>query len=295
MFQVNFGEYKIMLFSLLFLLVACEVDDSTKNQEPKEKNENPIDDLDESTEDCFNPENSPTTEPSEEPVDIDGDGVIAVNDCDDTDPDLGDITEDGDCDGVLSIFDCDDEDATTTMDMDCDDIPTTEDCDDNDPNSTIIAEDADCDDSSTTEDCDDTDPSIYPNAPDIWYDGIDSDCQGNNDYDQDGDGYVGEEYVEDSGLLSGDCNDEEEDVNAGMTDESIDGIDQNCDGIDGVDNDGDGIVDINIGGDDCDDNDDSLGSILEDADCDGIIMVDDCDDFDSQITDCPVCVDDFPF
>ena len=37
-------------------------------------------------------------------------------------------------------------------------------------------------------DCDDLDASIYPGAPDAWYDGVDSDCDGADDFDQDGDG-----------------------------------------------------------------------------------------------------------
>ena len=39
-------------------------------------------------------------------------------------------------------------------------------------------------------DCDDTDPSIYPGATEIWYDGVDQDCDGANDQDQDGDGWT---------------------------------------------------------------------------------------------------------
>ncbi len=36
-------------------------------------------------------------------------------------------------------------------------------------------------------DCDDTLDSVYPGAPESWYDGVDQDCDGNDD-DQDGDG-----------------------------------------------------------------------------------------------------------
>lgn len=38
------------------------------------------------------------------------------------------------------------------------------------------------------DDCNDSDPSVHPDADDPWYDGVDSDCLGNDDYDQDGDG-----------------------------------------------------------------------------------------------------------
>ena len=53
-------------------------------------------------------------------------------------------------------------------------------------------------------DCDDTDNSVYPGAQDQWYDGIDSDCSGNDDYDQDGDGFAAS-GTEGSSLAGGDC------------------------------------------------------------------------------------------
>lgn len=38
-------------------------------------------------------------------------------------------------------------------------------------------------------DCDDTNSAVHPGAPDAWYDGIDSNCDAKDDYDQDGDTY----------------------------------------------------------------------------------------------------------
>ncbi len=49
---------------------------------------------------------------------------------------------------------------------------------------------------------------IYPGAAETWYDAIDQDCAADDDFDQDGDGYVPDEYegfetlgVEGSGQL----------------------------------------------------------------------------------------------
>ena len=41
-------------------------------------------------------------------------------------------------------------------------------------------------------DCDDGDPSVSPGADEIWYDGVDQDCDG-NDEDRDGDGFLAPE------------------------------------------------------------------------------------------------------
>ena len=37
------------------------------------------------------------------------------------------------------------------------------------------------------QDCDDDDPKVNPDAAEVWYDGVDQNCDGANDYDQDGD------------------------------------------------------------------------------------------------------------
>jgi len=59
-------------------------------------------------------------------------------------------------------------------------------------------------------DCDDTNAAINPNAVETWYDGVDQNCDGANDYDQDGDTYVSEGFNEQAGGTApniGDCND----------------------------------------------------------------------------------------
>ena len=84
---------------------------------------------------------------------------------------------------------------------------------------------------------------MYPGAEDEPYDGIDSDCQKDNDFDQDGDGFVPSKYVmrrtlPDPGreiliLPGGDCDDDDPDVHPTAEDPEGNSIDENCDGTDG--------------------------------------------------------------
>ena len=91
-------------------------------------------------------------------------------------------------------------------------------------------------------DCDDANPNIYPGALDSWYDGIHSNCDEADDYDQDKDGFVEEQYVGISSLPGGDCNDLNAEYNPNGYDLPYDGIDSNCDGKDDYDSDGDGYI-----------------------------------------------------
>ena len=85
------------------------------------------------------------------------------------------------------------------------------------------------DDPTTGGDCQDANPDMYTGAPDEWYDGVDSDCAGNDDYDKDGDG------SRSAALGRGtDCDDEDPEVNT-LAVEVINGLDENCDGR--IDND----------------------------------------------------------
>ncbi|MCB9762970.1 MAG: VCBS repeat-containing protein [Alphaproteobacteria bacterium] len=148
--------------------------------------------------------------------------------------------------------------------------------------------DGDGDGASMTDgDCDDDDPAVYPGATEIWYDGIDQDCDG-NDGDQDGDGYVAIAYTEAYPLwaelpghtLGGDCVDghpqDEADVaglgaaaiHPGVTEDACyDGTNADCDTR--------GPADGN-----------TVSPFYSDYDCDGDgWMVDqECDDEDPQIT-----------
>jgi len=122
-------------------------------------------------------------------------------------------------------------------------------------------------------DCDDADAAVNPGASEVWYDGIDSNCDGANDYDQDGDGYnVGQ-----------DCDDTNASAYPGGTEVWYDGVDGNCDGADDYDQDADGHDDAAYGGDDCNDLDASIHPGAADAWYDGVDSnCDGANDFDQD-------------
>lgn len=117
-------------------------------------------------------------------------------------------------------------------------------------------------------DCDDSEDEALPGEVEVWYDGIDQDCDG-NDADQDGDGY-------DGGDEGDDCDDLNPDVNPGAEEIWYDEIDQDCDGND-ADTDGDGFDAVEYGGPDCDDSDATVNPDADeiwydgvDQDCNGL-------------------------
>ncbi len=126
------------------------------------------------------------------------------------------------------------------------------------------------------DDCDDEDPLFYPGAPDDWYDGRDTNCDGLDDFDQDGDGFQTAAFNPEGGTGGGDCQDANPDMFPGAADSWYDGVDSDCDGSNDYDADGDGYGSAAMGvGSDCDDglftvNPDGIERLNGlDDDCDG--------------------------
>jgi MYXO-CTERM domain-containing protein len=158
--------------------------------------------------------------------DLDGDGALYADDCDDTDAslNLADLDEDG-----FSTCDDDCNDGEGGIHPGAEEVPydgVDDDCDGSDWT------DVDGDGYDAAEvgggDCDDADPEISPEAEEVAYDGIDQDCDGSDLTDVDGDGYDAEE------VGGEDCDDTDPAISPEVTDTADDGIDQDCDGGDAV-------------------------------------------------------------
>jgi hypothetical protein len=192
-----------------------------------------------------------------DPNDQDGDGVPVALDCDDADADVGragtvyrDLDADGWGDPARWATACVAEGWITRAD-DCDDDDDSEhpdgapgcDCGAGDQADVSWYPDADGDGAgvapagreacgpaegwaATDDDCAPDDPDMHPGAEDIWYDGVDSDCAGDDDLDQDGDGHRAQDHGGD------DCDDTNADVHPGAPEFcDLDGIDEDCDGL----------------------------------------------------------------
>jgi hypothetical protein len=124
-------------------------------------------------------------------------------------------------------------------------------------------------------DCDDGDASVHPGAAEVWYDGVDADCVGGNDFDQDGDG------ASHPSAWSGapppdalvDCDDTSNRIYPGALEVWYDGFDQDCDPATEWDQDGDGLTRVGapVGlASDCDDERVTiLGPVPRHRDADG--------------------------
>ncbi len=136
------------------------------------------------------------------PLDEDGDGYLADEDCDDADPLIHPGAEEAACDEV---------------DNDCNGL-----ADDDDPACDFA--DLDGDGWAVAEgDCDDYEAAIYPGADEAC-NGIDDDCDGvvpTDELDQDGDAWS---------ECQGDCDDTDPAANPDATEVANDGVDNDCNG-----------------------------------------------------------------
>jgi MYXO-CTERM domain-containing protein len=130
---------------------------------------------------------------------------------------------------------------------------------------------------SDNTDCNDSDVDINPSVAEIWYDGVDQNCDGASDYDQDEDGF---DHLDYNGE---DCDDEDAEINPDAEEIFYDGVDQDCDEGSDYDYDGDGFDSESYGGDDCDDADEDVYPGAPDTPYDGLIF--DCNhasDYDAD-------------
>lgn len=202
------------------------------------------------------------------PADIDGDGyTVATGDCWDNEvgPD-GFDSADIHPGAVESWYDGFDQDCAGDNDYDKDGdghasvaypdpagaIPSDDCWDDPDVVPGAFATDDAADQPEASE--------VYPGAVEAWYDGADQDCVGDDDFDQDGDGFASAANPSASGT-GDDCFDAVEDpfandagldpadVNPDAEEAWYDGTDADCAGDDDFDQDGDGYP----LGEECDD------------------------------------------
>lgn len=154
-------------------------------------------------------------------TDHDGDGFIFEADCDDGDA--------GVFPGAVEVCNATDDDCNGQVDDDASDVTAWFEDTDGDGHGSLATKVYGCDADPgfvpLDDDCDDLAAGTYPGATDAWYDGVDSNCDGANDFDADQDG--------DDALAYGgtDCNDENALIAGTLAEGWYDGgIDNNCDG-----------------------------------------------------------------
>ncbi len=154
--------------------------------------------------------------------------------------------------------------------------------------------DLDADGVAGTFDCDDADPTVYPGAPEVCGDGIDSDCSGGDAPDDDLDGFEDDSDAACPAITAPDCDDFDASIFPGALEISCDGTDQDCDTFDELDLDQDG-ADCPA---DCDDSDPDTWPgapelcDLVDNDCDGLLPADEQDLDADSMTPCEGDCDD---
>ncbi len=220
-------------------------------------------------------------------IDYDGDGygygasAYTTESC--TEP-SGYVDNDGDCDDTSAAASpagsevCDglDNDCNGSVDVGASDATTWYADGDGDGYGDPDASSEGCDPASDevgdATDCDDGDGGVNPGAEESWYDGVDQDCDGNDD-DQDGDGFA-------SDAVEGgdDCDDEDDAVSPDAVESWYDGVDADCAGDSDYDADGDGFDSESFGGEDCNDADPDTWPGAPDDPYDGV--VNDCDEAD---------------
>ncbi len=141
-------------------------------------------------------------------VDTDGDGAEDVEDCAPDDATISPLEREVWHDGIDTDCRADDD-----YDMDHDGYVA-------DEHVGLVTENLEGSGELPGGDCDDDDDDAHPGGIEFWYDGRDGDCDGANDFDQDGDGVE----VED------DCSDGDATTYPGSTTSENDGIDHDCDG-----------------------------------------------------------------
>lgn len=199
--------------------------------------------------------------------DLDGDGFVAEDDCDDSSADVHPGAEeqcdarDQDCDGAIDEDPVDAQAWYADVDGDRHGDPDVRQDACETPEGYVLAAD----------DCDDDRSSVHPGAEEVPYDGLDQDCVDGDLVDVDADGWVA------TAAGGDDCDDANAAANPAAVEVPYDGTDQDCSGGDLDDIDNDGFAWTEAGGEDCDDLEpavfpgatESWADGFTDNDCDG--------------------------
>jgi hypothetical protein len=153
-----------------------------------------------------------STEPNE-------DGIVGA-DCDDLNEAVNPRAEERWYDGVDQ--NCD---GADDFDQDGDGVPVDEDCWDDPNNGTFVKQ-------AVGEGLSLTAADVYPSAAEAWYDGVDQNCDGADDFDQDGDGFQSANDERADGSVGDDCDDSNSAMNSSATEVCNTGLDEDCSGDD---------------------------------------------------------------